>query len=134
MFALLILQGLPHWLTFQNALAVLGFVALVGAAIIVLKSRKREENLSQTEKSATAWKETAGAFEKNLTASNLTNKELEEERDTIQSAYTTLSGVIIKELLNDATAWRENRLLKENAALRLRVAELERRLTVHEPL
>lgn len=134
MLALIFLQGLPQWFTFQNALAVLGFLALVGSAIIVLRSRKREEALTIQTTATGAWEKTAGAFEKNLTAAKLEIADLTEDRDTVQTAYTTLSGVIIKEILNDALAWRENRLLKENAELRRRVSELERRLSVHEPL
>jgi hypothetical protein len=121
------------WFSIPNLIGLLGYIALIGSAIIVLKNRKREEVHSTQVGATAAWKETAGAFEKNLAAAQLTIKDTEDERDTVQTAYTTLSGVIIKEILNDALAWRENRLLKENARLRERVRELESRLSVFEP-
>ncbi len=134
MIFLFFIQGAGYnLLTFPNLLGFLGIVSLIGSAIIILRSRKREEVLETTIKAVTAWEKTAGAFEKNLTAAKSDITELEEERETLKIAYTTLSGIDIKEILIWASHWHENGLLVENANLRRRNSDLMKKLAVYEP-
>lgn len=133
MLLALLLQASPSW--FNVPTVIMGFILLivtVGSAVIILRSRKREENSLTQSTAVAAWKDAAGGFEAQYKAEKVRAEaaekkvgELEEEVKTLETAYAAVGGVNMKETLNYATHWREHKLLLENA-------ELRRRLEVHE--
>jgi len=91
--------------TLSNILALLGFLSLVGGAVIILKSRAREETHKATADLLARTKETLAQVEHELQLEKGRVKErdakieeLTEERDTFKTGYNAIGGVTLKEL------------------------------------
>lgn len=109
----LLLQNVPA-LTLSNLLAILGFISIVGSSVVILRSRDREEAHKATERLAKTLKDSLELKESDLRkadaeiqkakaeveAVRLEIARVEEERETFRTAYTALSGINVKELLN----------------------------------
>lgn len=124
-------------LTLSNVFGVVGFLAVVGSAWIILKSRGREEALASAERLAARYKATMEQYERErddaqgkLSKAEVQLKEVTEERDTLRLAYQTSAGIVFKEVADFyLLVIKDTRYFNLLIADRTRLEDEVRRLT-----
>jgi cell shape-determining protein MreC len=114
---------------------VLTLAVLVGAALIVLFSRRREDvhttltaNVSALQGLLNTTKEKLAQTEKELEREKVQNERLEQENKATALEYKALAAVDVSELISAGRLKRENEALREEVRELLQASE-RRRIT-----
>lgn len=114
-----------NWLTVPNALGALTVVSMVGAAIIILLSRRKEDARDADRRNVTALNDLVKTREQQLAAA-------QREVETLSAEYKQIAQVIVSEIVRGWLAHADSKCYQENAKLRAELEELRSRLSVYE--
>lgn len=126
---LFLLNETVPWITLPNVILFFGILLSIINAIVILKSRQREEAHTQQVALSKNYKENwenalkeKDRLEKELQKSNEAKEKSADEADIFRGSYTALASVNIKELIGF------DKLKRERDALELECIELQQQI------